>query len=179
MISKSKLPRLPREYYRSTAVVMWTHTFEDRSTGWVCAQFHSQFREILLHASARYSLACPVYVFVLMPDHWHLIWMGLRATSDQRLATSFLRQHLAPRFGDSTKLQDRPHDHVLRDNQRKRGAFQSACHYVAENPVRAGLCNAPAEWMYSGSVFPGYPDLNPRDIDFWERFWKIYTRSIA
>src|SRR5687768_13027390 len=111
MDPKSKLPRLAREYYQSNAVVMWTHTFENRSTGWMNAHFHSQFREILLHASSRYHVACPIYV--LMPDHWHLIWMGLRATSDQRLATSFLRQYLTPIFDTSMKLQDRPHDHVL------------------------------------------------------------------
>ena len=67
---KSKLPRLSREWYRGRAAVFWTHTMEDRATGWLDAGFHGQFREVLLHVCARYAVACPAYV--LMPDHWHV-----------------------------------------------------------------------------------------------------------
>ncbi len=170
-IKKSKLPRLPREWYRGLAVVFWTHTFEHRATGWLSAGFHAQFREVLLHTCGRYELACPVYV--LMPDHWHLVWMGLAAHSDQHTATRFLRKHVQRRLGRA-KLQDRAHDHVLRDEERKRGAFMSTCHYLFENPVRAGLVPKWEEWPYFGAMVSGYPEFNPRTDDFWDDYWKVY-----
>jgi putative transposase len=142
-IEKSKLPRLPRAWYRGRAVVFWTHTFEGRATGWLSEQFHAHFREVLLHACSRYELACPVYV--LMPDHWHLVWMGIREASDQHTATRFLRKHLQPHLSQA-KLQDRAHDHVLREDERKRGAFMATCSYVFENPVRTGLVAKWPDW---------------------------------
>ena len=171
---KSKLPRLSREWYQSRAVVFWTHTIEGRVTGWLDDRFHQRFREVLLHACSRYALACPVYV--LMPDHWHVVWMGLAPKSDQRLAAAFFREHITPQLGEA-KLQDRPHDRVLREEQRKRGAFMNACDYVRENPVRGGLTSNWRDWPYVGAAVSGYPDLNPQRADFWEIFWKIYNRS--
>lgn len=169
---KSKLPRLPREWYQGRAVVFWTHTFENRATGWLSESFHTRFREVLLHACARYELACPIYV--LMPDHWHLVWMGLRDESDQHNATRLLRKHLQRHVGRA-KLQDRAHDHVLREEERKRGAFMATCQYVCENPVRAHLVATWREWKYFGAMVPGYPDFDPRTDDFWDDFWKIYN----
>ena len=74
-------------------MVHWTITLTDRATGWLDGLFHFRFRELLLHTAAREGLFCPTYV--LMPDHMHLVWMGLRAGSDQRNAMKFLRKHLA------------------------------------------------------------------------------------
>jgi len=175
-IRKSKLPRLRREFYVGHAMVLWTHTLQNRATGWLDDSFHARFRESLLHACARYHLACPCYV--LMPDHWHLVWIGVDESSDQRLATAFLRKNLASFLGEA-KLQDRAHDHVLKENERERGAFQSACGYVLANPQRAELCREWAEWPYLGAMVPGYPDLDPRLADFWERFWKIHNRLVG
>lgn len=172
---KSKLPRLPREFYQGRATTLWTHTFEDRATGWLSDRFHHRFREILLHACHRYGLATPCYV--LMPDHWHLVWMGLDETSDQWLATAFLRKHLLPAL-DKARLQDRAHDHVLREKERECGALQAACSYVHHNPQRAGLCDDWREWPHLGAIIAGYPDLDARAADFWERFWTIYNRLV-
>ena len=112
-----------------------------------------------------------------MPDHWHMIWMGLDVSADQRLACAFLRKYVAPFLG-SASFQDRAHDHVLRENERKRGAFQATCHYLRENPVRATLCVEWTDWPYSGAMIAGYPDLNHRAPDFWDTFWKIHARMI-
>ena len=70
------LPRLSREHYQADAVVFWTLTAFDRATGWLTQAFHSRFRELMLHTAAREGLVCPIYS--LMPDHLHLVWMGLR-----------------------------------------------------------------------------------------------------
>src|SRR5687768_3998283 len=92
------LPRLGKERYRADAVVLWTLPVAERQTGWLDDRFHARFRELMLHASARQRLVCPVYV--LMPDHVHLVWMGVRPDSDQRNGMAFLRRYLEPELDE-------------------------------------------------------------------------------
>jgi REP element-mobilizing transposase RayT len=175
------LPRLAPEFYRGFAVVQWTLTLEHRATGWLDDLFHAHFRELLLHAAAREGLFCPAYV--LMPDHLHLVWLGLRTTTDQRNAMKFLRKHLAIALarrapaGVGFELQKQAHDSVLREQDRQRGAFQKSCFYHLDNPRRARLVEHPSDWPYLGAILPGYPFLHPLDADFWELFWKLYAKE--
>ena len=174
------LPRLAPEFYRGSAVVQWTITLERRATGWLDSTFHLHFRELLFHAAAREDLFCPVYV--LMPDHLHLLWMGLRLDSDQRNAMKFLRKHLALELarrspgGVEFELQKQSHDSVLREKDRLHGAFEKSCFYILDNPCRKKLVSHPRDWPHLGAVVPGYPFLHPLAEDFWESFWKIYTQ---
>lgn len=200
---KGKLPRLEKQRYQGHAVVFWTNTLEERARGWLTPAFHATFRELMLHAAAREQLFCPAYC--LMPDHLHLVWMGLRRESDQLNAMKFLRTHLEPALGKGREWQHQPHDHVLREEERKRNAFSSFCFYTLANPVRAGLVATPAigpvaaevtrrtgetpedsassrrrlpsEWPYCGAIIPGYPTLHPLQKDYWERFWKLYVAA--
>ncbi len=174
------LPRLVPEWYSSFAVVQWTITLERRAKGWLDERFHLHFRELLLHAAAREGLLCPVYV--LMPDHLHLVWMGLRVDTDQRTAMKFLRKHLSLELarrspaGVEFELQKQSHDSVLREEDRRRGAFEKSCFYVLDNPRRKNLVEHPRDWPHLGAVVPGYPFLHPLSDDFWELFWKIYLK---
>ncbi len=170
---KRNLPRLERHRYQGHAVVFWTNTLEDRARGWLTSSFHANFREVMLHAAAREQLFCPAYC--LMPDHLHLIWMGLRRESDQLTAMKFLRIYLEPALGNGRKWQHQPHDHVLREEERKRNAFAHFCFYTLANPVRAELVKWEADWPFLGTVVPGYPELHPFTEDFWEMFWKLYV----
>jgi len=120
-------------------------------------------------------LICPVYC--LMPDHLHLVWMGLRRDSDQFSGMSFLRTYLEPAL-KTAKFQPQAHDHVLREEQRRRNAFAMVCFYVAANPVRADLIKETQVWPYNGCIVPGYPKLNPADGDFWPKFWRIYAKLL-
>jgi REP element-mobilizing transposase RayT len=167
------LPRLPREYYQADAVVHWTLTIFDRKQGWLTPELHHQFRELMFHAAAREGLVCPIYC--LMPDHLHLVWMGLRLDTDQLNGMAFLRTHLEPALKPA-KFQPQAQDNVLREEERKRNAFAKVCFYIAANPVRAELMKATEVWSYTGCVVPGYPKLNPVDEDFWPTFWKIYAK---
>jgi len=88
------LPRLPRKYYQADTVVHWTLTIFDRVQGWLSQRLHGRFRELMFHAAAREGLVCPVYC--LMPDHLHLVWMGLRRDADQLNGMAFLRTYLEP-----------------------------------------------------------------------------------
>lgn len=169
------LPRLAPEYYRGTAVVLWTHTLAGRATGWLDASFHRSFRELLMHAAAREHLLCPVYT--LMPDHLHLVWMGVSTDSDQLRAVRFLRVEMQ-RLLSPLELQHQPHDHVLREEERRRGAFAAACDYVGRNPERAGLITKDQRWEFTSCVVPGYPRLDPRDPELWDKFWGIYAANV-
>jgi putative transposase len=165
------LPRLQREFYQRDAVVLWTLPIENRRTGWLTPEFHQSFRELLLHAAARERFLCPTYC--LMPDHIHMVWMGLNLHSDQLHGMVFLRTYLEPKLVPA-KFQVQEHDHVLAEKERKQQAFARACCYVRDNPVRAGLVSNRERWPYTGALVPGYPKLNVFAAEYWQKFWKIY-----
>jgi len=168
------LPRLPREYYQGDAVVPWTQTTFDRARGWLNNAFHAHFRELMFHAAAREGLFCPTYC--LMPDHIHFVWMGLRLDTDQLNGMAFLRTYLEPALLPH-KFQPQAEDNVLRQEERKHGAFASVCFYILNNPVRAGFVKHPQDWDYGGAIVPGYPKLEPLDADFWPTFCKLYEKA--
>jgi putative transposase len=168
-----ELPRLPREYYQGDAVVHWTLTIFDRVKGWLAPALHAQFRELMFHAAAREGLVCPIYC--LMPDHLHLVWMGLRLDTDQINGMAFVRTQLEPALKPA-KFQPQAQDHVLREKERQRNSFARVCFYVAANPVRAELMKKIDTWPYTGCIVPGYPKMNPMEEDFWPKFWKIYAK---
>ena len=135
------LPRLEPEYYRGFAMVHWVMTVDERATGWLDERFHLRWREVLLHMLTRYEMLCPAYC--LMPDHVHIMGMGVTEASDQRNAMKFLRTSTTPLL-TPWSWQRQPYDHVLRDKERKTDAFPRICQYMLENPVRMDLC---ARWQ--------------------------------
>ncbi len=111
-----------------------------------------------------------------MPDHLHLVWMGLRLDSDQLNGMAFLRTHLEPKLAPQ-RFQHQAHDHVLKQEERRRNAFAVVCNYILENPLRAELVRDPREWPFNGAVVPGYPALHPFQSDFWRLLWKLYSQG--
>ena len=99
---KRNLPRLNRSCYRGRVSVFWTYTTEGPTQGWLTRDFHTAYRELMLHAAARETLFCPAYC--LMPEHLHLIWMGLEKRSDQLRASKFLRTNLNAATGRERKV---------------------------------------------------------------------------
>ena len=170
---KGHLPRLPPLAYRGTAYVFWTFTTNQRERFHDLPAFHRSLRELLLHSCARYGLVTPVYV--LMPDHLHLLWVGYRDASDQRLAARFLRRESQPYMAPVT-WQLQAYDHVVTELERKRQSYADTVHYMLQNPVRAGLCEGWQAYPYLGAIVPGYPNLELRDPSFRERFWRIYRK---
>jgi hypothetical protein len=169
------LPRLAREHYQGDAVVHWTLTIFDREAGWLTPGFHTCFRELMFHAAAREGLVSPTYC--LMPDHLHLVWMGLRSDTDQLNAMTFLRTHLEPALSPA-RFQPQAHDHLLREQERKRNAFARVCSYIIANPARAGLVMEGEAWPFAGCVVPGYPNLDISEERYWPKFWKLYGKLL-
>jgi len=170
------LKRLPDEYYRGTSYVHWTMTIQDRKTGWLIPIFYYKFREILTHTMFRYSLCCPIYC--CMPDHLHLLWIGIHNGSNQRNAAKVFRKQLNPVLEKlGSHFQTQPHDHVLKENERERTAFEDVAAYIARNPERAEIVglNSFRTYKYTGCLVPGYPELDLWQSDYWERFWRIYS----
>ena len=176
-VDKDHLPRLAPEFYRGRACVHWTLTIENRAVGWLTPEFFQAWQFALLHACARTELVSPA--FVLMPDHIHLLWLGLNDHgSDQRLAIGFLRKNLVEHLAPAV-WQRQPFDHVLRDKERDHDAFSGTAHYIFENPVRAGLVGRWQDYPHLGCCVPGYPEFDVRTGDYWERFWRCYDYLIS
>ena len=77
---KHNLPRLNREAYKGVAVVHWVFNMEGRKTGWLDEGFFLRFQNLALHAFSRYGIVSPCVV--AMPDHLHLLLMGISEQSD-------------------------------------------------------------------------------------------------
>jgi putative transposase len=167
------LPRLPAAAYQGHVFVHWTFTVDRRTTGWLDEHAHLQWREILLHMCARYSVSLPVYC--LMPDHVHLVTAGLCSRAEHRLAIRFLRQHSTAMLRGRT-WQRQTYDHVLRSSEREPDAFERVAWYILHNPVRAGLVGQAAEYPFSGCALAGYPSLTPFAPDYWEKYWRLTGR---
>lgn len=168
---REHLRRLDDAAYRGHAVVHWTMSMRDRRTGWLDAKFYYRFRELLTHSLFRFAIASPV--FCLMPDHMHLMWMGILESSDQKRAMRHFRKRVNESLGKiGFELQDQPYDHVLTEDEQQEEAFKTTCEYIARNPERAGLVGVDefARHRYSGCLVPGYPELKPFAPDFWIRF---------
>ncbi|WDQ16958.1 hypothetical protein [Rhodopirellula sp. P2] len=176
----SYLKRLSPEFYRGDACVHWSLVIQDRKRGWCKPTLLYKFRELLTHTVFRYAIACPVYC--LMPDHIHMLWMGLFESSDQRLGM----RHFRDRLNDvlerlQVELQGQAYDDVLQDEERKEQSIEAVCDYIARNPERAGLVpiDGYADYKFTGCLVPGYPELTPFAADYWPRYWRIvsYLRS--
>ena len=173
---RDHLRRLPESAYCGQAVVHWTLTIRERRTGWLGGMFYYHFRELLTHFQFRFAIACPI--FCMMPDHIHLMWIGILDCSNQKLAM----RHLRIRCNESLKkigfeLQDQPYDHVLHEDERQEQAFVAACEYIARNPERTGLVGFEefAKYPFTGCLVPGYPELKPFEADYWIRFNRVVS----
>lgn len=153
-------------------------TIKDRRTGWLDNSFHSVFRETFLHSLIRNDALCPCYC--LMPDHMHLMTMGVSRNSNNKSCIRFLRRHLNKELKNRNfEFQSQAYDHVLDEKERKRGSFEIAARYISENPVRNGIAADRISWPYSRALVPGFPNLDPRDSNYWDRFWKIYASIVG
>ncbi len=172
MNDRARLPRLDPGFYRGRAAGHWTMAMEDRATGWLDECFHLRLREILVHVGVRYHLVFPVYC--LMPDHAHFLVMGCRPAADQRLGIRMLRKSFTRFLPEGIALQRQAHDHVLREAECQRGAFENLAGYILQNPLRAGLVEEETAYAFCGSIVPGYPSLDPHREGFWESFWMAF-----
>lgn len=170
---KQRLKCLPPEYYHGSDWVHWVLAIEYRKTGWLDARFLYKLRELLTHAMFRYQLACPIYY--LMPDHIHLLWTGLAASSDQLAAMKSFRRDVngaIERIGFRFQLQ--AYDHVLKDDDLDREAIEATAEYIARNPERKEMIevDAFATYPFTGCLLPGAARLRLFTEKGWDEVWR-------
>jgi hypothetical protein len=113
-----------------------------------------------------------------MPDHIHLLWIGILDSCDQRTAMQYFRRRANESLQKvGYRFQKQPYDHVLKEEDRDREAFENVAEYIARNPERAQLVPADgfAQYKYTGCLVPGYPELKPFEPDYWDRFWRTLS----
>ncbi|XZE17502.1 hypothetical protein SH449x_002776 [Pirellulaceae bacterium SH449] len=174
------LKRLPRSEYQGEAVVHWSLTIEGRRAGWLTPIFFYKYRELLAHTTFRYGFSCPI--FCCMPDHVHMLWMGLIPSCDQLTAIKFFRtrvNEVLRKIGYELQLQG--FDHVLKDHELEETAFEGVFEYIARNPERKQLVQEDhyAKYPYTSCIVPGYPELTLFSPDFWDRLDRIHSRLRA
>ena len=124
-------------------------------------------------------MTCPVYC--CMPDHSHLMWMGLFPSSDQLTAMKYFRKQTNGVLRQAgSELQRQAYDNVVPDDQRRAESFEDICEYNARNPERSQLVGVDQfrEYAFTGSLVPGAPELTIRDADFWPAFWRAYAHAV-
>jgi hypothetical protein len=113
-----------------------------------------------------------------MPDHIHLLWVGIFDGSEQRNAAKYFRKQLNLVLEKlDARFQQQGYEHVLREEEREQTVFENVVEYIARNSERAGLVkeNCFREYPYADCLLPGYPELKLWQEDFWDRFWRIYS----
>lgn len=108
-------------------------------------------RQQLLRTSDDYRFE--IIADCVMPDHLHALLNGLAEDADFRRFVSMYKQRTGFEFKRRTASplwQEGYFDHVLRADEDILGVAA----YIVANPVRAGLCQSPAEYPYLGS--PAY-----------------------
>ena len=96
----------------------------------------------------RLKLGFTVYVYCLMPDHFHaLIGSGTSEKSLGQICGSFksISTRRYWRWYDGKLWQRQFYDHIIRN----RDDFDETLTYIRMNPVRRGLVARPEEWPYS------------------------------
>lgn len=104
------------------------------------------FLRLLSETVDRHKWIC--HAFCLMGTHYHLVVETSQAALSRGLhgLNGLYAQLFNRRHGRSGHLfGGRFHAWVLDDEEH----FRQACHYIAQNPVRAGLCRQPEDWPWS------------------------------
>ncbi len=91
-----------------------------------------------------------IHAYCIMPDHIHLLTLGLHGESDLRGFVEHLKARTGFEFAAKTGRslwQFKYYDHIVRNGDPADGIAV----YIWMNPVRKALCHRPQEYPFSGS----------------------------
>lgn len=141
--------RLPPERYIGQFATSFTLCVDRKHT-----VFHQRSDieihvELLTEQLRRFECLAPIYCF--MPDHLHVVTMGMTDTANSKLAMDAFKLKSGKflhRTCATYRWQANYHDRIIRvPREWKKKIF-----YVFKNPVRAGLIEDPYEYPLSGSI---------------------------
>ena len=110
-------------------------------------QDYKAFIDLMKEAKDRYSVR--IFAYCLMPNHFHIILMSLKAEElskwMQWLMTSHVRRY-HKHYGTSGHIwQGRFKSFIIQEDNH----LLTVIRYVEGNPVRAGLVNSAKDWLWS------------------------------
>ena len=91
------------------------------------------------------------HAYCLMTTHYHLLLESTRETLSRGMhrLNGLYAQRFNARHGRRGHVFEGRFQAYVAESEEH---FLAALHYIRENPVRAGLCELPEEWPWSGGV---------------------------
>jgi REP element-mobilizing transposase RayT len=166
--------RLPADNYRGQRRYFVTLCFHRRR------KFGADPRIALaiIDQLRKHTLAClfAVLAYCVMPDHIHFLARGESEASYLIKFIESFKQETGEEFarrGGGALWQTNYYDHILRE----RDGVERVAWYIWLNPVRQGLCAAPADYPFSGAMTPAMAELFRGSSKVqWTPPWKSVAR---
>ena len=141
--------RLPHYDYTGVQRYFLTICTLDRIPRFVDASPVKLVLDQFLRIAAQEAIAIPVYV--LMPDHVHLLVDGENDAASLTTFVKLAKQHSGYEFRKHYRerlWEPGYYEHVLRDAEKPEEVIE----YIVSNPVRCKLVENPADYPYWGST---------------------------
>jgi putative transposase len=163
----------------SAIITEWPQYFTATNLEWKKLLQPVKYKEVVING-LRFLVTekrIKLFAFVIMVNHIHLIWQmgaGVDPNSVQRDFLRYTAQKIKADLGKfhpkvleqfRVDAKDRKYQfwerNPLRIELRTGRVFNQKLEYIHKNPVRAGLCTFPEEYLYSSARF------YETDIDNW------------
>ena len=174
---KRKDIRLPQGNYRGRRLYFVTLCFHNRRSFGTNARISRWLIDrIRFHAA---TCKFFVHAYCVMPDHVHLLTAAASDTSNSMKFVEAFKQETAIEFERKTRRrlwQLKYYDRILR----RTDSADRVAWYIWMNPVRKGLCTAPADYPFVGSLTDmGARLLRASATTEWTPPWKSAALKTA
>lgn len=146
---REKKHRLWDEVYTGEQVVAFTGNVKNRDPLFENPLAFKKIEQLLLESLHKHR--CDAYVYLFMPDHFHLILTGKDSEANiKRCIDSFKQRsgYWLYKNLPQIKWQKDYYDHVLRSNE----DLVAQVKYILNNPVRGGLVDSWKQYQLRGST---------------------------
>jgi putative transposase len=141
------MPRRPRNALPASGIYHVTARGTGRIPIYRDDEDRASFVLLLLRTIRRFSWKCHVYC--LMTNHYHLVVDAELASLSRGMhhVNGTHAQAFNKRYGRHGHLFEARFSAYVIDSE---NYLEATCHYVLNNPVRAGLCADPSDWPWCG-----------------------------
>ena len=141
--------RLPPTSYVGQIAISFTACVDERRQVFICHSDVEALISIMGEQFEKFGCGIPIYCF--MPDHLHVISMGMTDHADGRRAMDAFKtksgRYLKTSDADY-RWQTGYHDRIIRRSEE----WRKKVFYVFQNPVRAGIVQDPWTYPLTGSI---------------------------
>ena len=119
--------------------------------------------DLMVETLRRYRAECrfALHAFVVMPDHVHFLLTPAPDVSLEK-AVQFIKGGFSFRLKGRRDVWERGYNEV---QILSRDKFEACKRYIEENPVKAGLALAAAEYLHSSAHSPSEVDPIPKHFE--------------